>query len=147
MGKIQESHCPGCDICPSVVVGDPTDSINLVTKVNCLIDEKAYPRRLSARDPMAQSIPSPLDWAYQYRQEYPPQGRNLELPSTYLESQRRVEEEKRRRNDADLKRIDAEAWAIGQKVPGLEPMWLEFIRRSGSERTPLVARYALHLME
>jgi hypothetical protein len=61
--------------------------------------------------------------------------------------ERAREEMQKQRMDAELSRIDTEAWRLCQQVPRLEPIWLQFMRRTGRERTPEVARCALQLVQ
>lgn len=143
---IQDKACLGCKwLCPVIVTSDPADSLNFVQQVHCLKDEKRT-GRLSALDPRAQRIPSPADWYYP-QQEYPPQRPDLTLPPGFMEIKKREEEAKRRRTEVDLARIDSEAAVMCQRTPALEPIWLQFMRRCGQERTPLVARQGLVMMQ
>lgn len=171
MGTIKDVRCPGCDICPIIAwtgpitsakettehTHHPIDSINFTTKVNCLKDEQAYPGRLSPLNPIArntqvqvQDVPTEWDslwnWYHQnFRQEYPPPG--FTLPPTFREDQRRAIEEKKLRDADALARIDADAWGLCQRIPGLEPLWQHFVKQVGSDRTPKVARIFLQLIQ
>jgi hypothetical protein len=144
MGTLQDNHCAGCVVCPSVASSDPThlpetkatdkpDSVNFTVKVNCLKSEWAAERRASSK---------PWDTLHNW------------YDSTYGSPQRRAtalerarEEMQKQRMDAELSRIDAEAWRLCQQVPRLEPIWLQFMRSTGRERTPEVARCALQLTQ
>jgi ferredoxin len=158
MGTLQDSHCAGCVVCPSVASSDPThlparydadgaetkasdkpDSINFTVKVNCLKSEWAAKR--SSQKPSEQNS-KPWDTLHNW------------YDSTYGSPQRRAtalerarEEMQKQRMDAELSRIDAEAWRLCQQVPRLEPIWLQFMRSTGRERTPEVARCALQLTQ
>jgi hypothetical protein len=155
MGTIKDVACKGCTVCPVIATNLPSDSVNFVTKVNCLkgeltgIDKLDYAeierRMLEMYEQYGQRFPDTRQYGHSHGL---PQANPLDqhIPHGFFDSQKKVAEEMARRESIELARIDQEAMALAMRVPGIGPLWENFIQRGGHERTSKMARLFLQVI-
>jgi hypothetical protein len=155
MGTIKDAPCTGCKICPLIASGDPSDSINFTTKVNCLKDEQVHPNKALTYEAIERMMSEMYAQGNYGQFGYGPRQHGLSerhpmeqsIPKNLLTSQRLEAEDRKLRESRELARIDHDAWALAQTVPSIGPIWNHFTQHCGADRTPTVASLAFQLIQ